>query len=327
MKKRNLAAMMAAVMAVGCSMTSFAGTWEPSGTDWKYMQDDGSYMTNGWQWIDGKSYYFDENGIMLADTTTPDGYTVNADGQWVVNGVIQTQKEAASTANEQYPLAGMLEEFGLNDTGIDAGMNGSANGIWLPYTGKYQYINNGSSNLAAVAAVLAGTPYRNSDGVEIDPIQYIADANSLTYDQANQMIGMIRDFLNSFDWKNADDMTKAQKAGDFVANGRVYNQNTERLGYIGSVFIHNEGACNHYANAYHLITRLMGMESIIVHGISHEYNYVKINNNWYYYDTSAIASYGSDSYNMTLANIQRDEARYGTIYIPSKEALSSLGIN
>ena len=41
--------------------------------------------TNSWQWIDGngdgvsESYYFDGNGYMLFNTTTPDGYTVNAD--------------------------------------------------------------------------------------------------------------------------------------------------------------------------------------------------------------------------------------------------------
>ena len=49
----------------------------------------------GWQWIDGRSYYFEpaagENtGKMFANGVTPDGYKVNADGQWVdENGNIQ----------------------------------------------------------------------------------------------------------------------------------------------------------------------------------------------------------------------------------------------
>ena len=49
----------------------------------------------GWQWVDGRSYYFElaagENtGKMFANDVTPDGYKVNADGQWVdENGNIQ----------------------------------------------------------------------------------------------------------------------------------------------------------------------------------------------------------------------------------------------
>lgn len=45
-------------------------------------------MKTGWQVIDEKWYYFNpvsngNKGALLTDTTTPDGYTVNADGVWV----------------------------------------------------------------------------------------------------------------------------------------------------------------------------------------------------------------------------------------------------
>ncbi len=45
-----------------------------------------------WLWIDGHCYRFDANGVMYADCTTPDGYTVNGDGRWTVNGVVQYQE-------------------------------------------------------------------------------------------------------------------------------------------------------------------------------------------------------------------------------------------
>lgn len=35
-----------------------------------------------------KCYYFDEQGYMLSNTTTPDGYQVNVDGQWVKDSTI-----------------------------------------------------------------------------------------------------------------------------------------------------------------------------------------------------------------------------------------------
>lgn len=57
------------------------------------------YMYTGWNWIDGKCYYFNTvsgaNGLpygaMLKNTATPDGYTVDANGVWTVDGVVQTK--------------------------------------------------------------------------------------------------------------------------------------------------------------------------------------------------------------------------------------------
>lgn len=47
----------------------------------------------GWQWIDGYCYYFEEEGekkgILLQNGMSKDGYTVNEEGQWTVNGVVQ----------------------------------------------------------------------------------------------------------------------------------------------------------------------------------------------------------------------------------------------
>ena len=58
-------------------------------------------MQTGWVWIPdangvSRCYYFNPNsdgtrGKLLKDTTI-DGSTVNADGAWVVNGVVQTRK-------------------------------------------------------------------------------------------------------------------------------------------------------------------------------------------------------------------------------------------
>lgn len=45
-------------------------------------------MKTGWQLIDGKWYYFNQvsdgtRGVLLVNTTTPDGFTVGADGVWI----------------------------------------------------------------------------------------------------------------------------------------------------------------------------------------------------------------------------------------------------
>lgn len=77
------------VLTVGMGLTSYAAEWEQNNGQWQYEQDGGGYAT-GWQWIDGKCYYFDTNGYMAANTVI-DGYALNASGEWTVDGVVQTQ--------------------------------------------------------------------------------------------------------------------------------------------------------------------------------------------------------------------------------------------
>ena len=61
----------------------------PNSDGWK------GRMLTGWQWIDGNCYYLDSQGqnegALYRNTTTPDGFTVDSEGRWVVNGVVQKQ--------------------------------------------------------------------------------------------------------------------------------------------------------------------------------------------------------------------------------------------
>lgn len=121
-----------ALLSMLASSTVFAGQWKQENSTWKYQNDDGSYVTNNWQWIDGKSYCFDSNGNMYANTTTPDGYTVNGDGQWVVDGVVQTQNanNATATSSDEFPLKGMVEKYFCHEDA--AGLVPRFNGAHFP---------------------------------------------------------------------------------------------------------------------------------------------------------------------------------------------------
>ena len=50
-------------------------------------------MLTGWQWIDGNCYYLDaqgqNEGALYRNSTTPDGFTVDLEGRWIVNGAVQ----------------------------------------------------------------------------------------------------------------------------------------------------------------------------------------------------------------------------------------------
>ncbi len=107
MRKRFWTAAAAAVMAASMSLTAYAGAWKQDNVGWWWQNDDGSYPVSCWQWLDGnsdgiaESYCFDAVGYMYANTTTPDGYTVNADGAWTVNGVVQTQTQTVPQGQTQ----------------------------------------------------------------------------------------------------------------------------------------------------------------------------------------------------------------------------------
>lgn len=100
MKKSIVMAAMLGLLTVSTALpASAAWKQDEAGKRWWYENADGSYTRSGWQVIDGKWYYFDAEGWMLSSTTTPDGYTVNADGQWVKDGVVQAVPESTAASN------------------------------------------------------------------------------------------------------------------------------------------------------------------------------------------------------------------------------------
>ena len=98
-----------AVFSVLFAEAAFAGVWlkgEGVNQDkWWYANEDGTWANSGWFWIDGnndgiaENYYFDAQGWMYANTTTPDGYVVNENGAMVLDGQIAIQAvQAPETA-------------------------------------------------------------------------------------------------------------------------------------------------------------------------------------------------------------------------------------
>ena len=56
--------------------------WVKENGIWYYLNQSGA-METGWFTVSGKWYYANELGALATNTITPDGYTVNADGEWV----------------------------------------------------------------------------------------------------------------------------------------------------------------------------------------------------------------------------------------------------
>ncbi len=94
-----------------------------------------SALKNGWYWVDGYCYYFDDEGKMAAGCVTPDGYTVNASGQWMENGSavyqagrgISTKTVTATTTTKKSSGGGGGGGGGSSSGGSSGGGSGSGN--------------------------------------------------------------------------------------------------------------------------------------------------------------------------------------------------------
>ena len=56
--------------------------WKYVGGQWYYLDGSGAMQT-GWKYVGSHWYYLNASGALLVNTTTPDGYTVNGNGELV----------------------------------------------------------------------------------------------------------------------------------------------------------------------------------------------------------------------------------------------------
>ena len=56
--------------------------WNEVDGKWYFMNQSGA-METGWVQVSGKWYFFNQSGELLTNTKTPDGYYVNANGEWI----------------------------------------------------------------------------------------------------------------------------------------------------------------------------------------------------------------------------------------------------
>lgn len=255
--RKQLVLGVALILATAMSMTAYAGNWETVGNDWKYKEDNGTYAANGWQWIDGKSYYFDTNGIMAKDTTI-DGYTVNLDGQWTVNGVVQTQGTTGQAANTSgvnhsdgydpaHPLKNVIDTWNLR--------------LPTPLDGAFiEVVNNN------VQAMLTG----QMDQYFAAPVgEYVtATGNHVyttqeDYDKARQeeqvLYQWFCNWLNGMDFEHMSEMERAQEIKKVLSQAKyIYGTNG---GVYYGILIEGQGQCADFAMTSCALAKALGLKS------------------------------------------------------------------
>lgn len=292
---------LATLLSAFYPLTSFAGEWKSDNNGWWYQNDDGSYPKNTWQWIDGnkdgisESYYFNENGYLLTNTTK-DGCTVNGDGAWTVNGVVQTQgqKVASNTAQSydaQYPLKGRVENY------LDS------------YDGKYVWYWTGPNMIrkGVVPAGMTGLSYVDQKAVEDKNATYHAGLSGYSIDvlaklaglpattsmgtaEVNNLANEVETFLNSFDWRNASDLEKATRICNRIHKASYDNDaaneaittgwsNSLSYGAYGCL-VKGKAVCQGYTEAANLLAMCVGLQTMEMGDVGHTYPLFLVDGVW-----------------------------------------------
>ncbi len=143
--ERKILVLLGLFLSIFFLFSAYAGEWKTAENGrWWYQNDDGSYPQNTWQLIDEKYYYFDAEGYLLVNTTTPDGYWVGPDGA-LVSKSPEVQQSSASSSS---------------------GSNGTY--YWTPNGGSYHKSRNCRS-LARSKTVYSGSLSKAKSEGKTDP--------------------------------------------------------------------------------------------------------------------------------------------------------------
>lgn len=262
--KKAITIVIATATMASQAMTAMAAEWKQNEIGYWYQEDNGLYPTNSWKWINGRCYYFDSNGYMLANTTTPDGYTVDATGAWTVNGAVQTQSTGQISGtvhhNKNYdpahPLAGKIDEWRLRLTPESNALNtlyitGLPN-VHAMLTNQMEYYVEPSG------------PYGVEEQKEVEQVLYNWYCN----------------WLNSFDFENMSEMDRAKaiKKVFSTKSYKIYRNEgnfTNNASY--KILIEGKGQCADFAMTARSLAKSMGLKSAIYGSGEHTAYYIQIN--------------------------------------------------
>lgn len=291
--KKILSITTLSTMLLTFPLTTYAGTWSQEGTAWKYKNDNGSLAT-GWNWIDGKSYFFDANGKMLVDTVTPDGYMVNKDGAWIVNGVVQTQNgtgapvSGSTNYDSQYPLKGYMESWF-----VQSPVTGATAWKWDPSNFIYEADNH--IKYVRDCAIRDNNPlYLFSPvGPELEVLAKLTgyQTTGLSYnsDKVERLTTEVRNFLNSFDWKNASGYEKAVQIAKRIRQADYLSD--EGTEYSYGCLVEGKANCNGYTNAAYLLAACMGLPANGLGSANHIYPTFLVDGVWLAYEPTSKDDY------------------------------------
>lgn len=260
MKRRYAAALLAAIITAGNTFPTLAGQWQ-----WQDVNGDGI----------SECYYYDDNGNMLTNTTTPDGYIVDSNGAWVVDGVVQTQGSASGNStgtsvnhnagyDPAHPLAGKIDEWNLR----------------LPY----QYIGPMYICNTNVQAMLTGQMdqyYAAPVGESVNPstgTTIYTSQEDYNYARMTEqaLYNWFCNWLNGMDFENMSEMDKAKEIQNVMAQVEFLTEDNEVGNSQYKILIEKKGACGACAVTATSLAKALGLKSAVSGTGNHAVYYIQV---------------------------------------------------
>lgn len=114
-KRILLLAATASIMYLTAAPT-YAGEWKADTRGWWWQNDDGSYPSDCWKWLDGnmdgvyEHYYFDRDGYLVSDMNLSDGSRIDENGALIMNGMVQTVRTEVQGSDDCGSCDGLDKE-------------------------------------------------------------------------------------------------------------------------------------------------------------------------------------------------------------------------
>ena len=168
------------LMTLSTSLSAFAGSWEEDAKGWWYKNNDGSYPRGTWFTFatTGKQYYFDNDGYLLVNTTTPDGYKVGPDGAYldsdpsnIAKANAANNKKSGSYVNSGPGVVGNNSAPKQNSNSLANNSNSNNNGNNTNSNNNNTNNSNNNPNTATAAnknTGSSGSDMISSNGPEPD---------------------------------------------------------------------------------------------------------------------------------------------------------------
>lgn len=243
--------MILCLMVFICSMSVFAGTFEETSSGWHYRKDDGNYARAEWVVDQGVYYYLDENGIMMADTTTPDGYLVGGDGSWVMEKQVMGGYVRTPYDNQSYYYDPDWRRYIFD---------GETDYAWV----------SDHRVLAAVRGIL--------------PVSELSEADKAVYDELEK-------FLIGFDYGASDYEKAKRVYEEITKRavyheGKYVQADDE----VHSILIAGTGKCVGFARTYKLLANAVGLKCGFREDGAHMWNAVYVDGEDMVIDASTIGT-------------------------------------
>lgn len=301
--------MAVGIFTMSMSFSAFAGNWLDLGFGWQYDKTGfGGLANNEWLWIDGNKdgiaecYYFDATGFMWHDREK-DGYSLNSDGQWVIDGVIQT-KQVEIDNSKTSDIQKLIEERNakkeqcskLNFTAVttneDKATGYTAEGLFDSVFRYHEYSRYDKLSNQNMTVLFYKKPY---DDVYYSFKGNVENGKFLKLEEQDAINKATQEFLGKYINDKMSEYEKEQAIINYMIEHISYGDSANHSGDIYGGLILGKVVCGGYADTFAWLANAAGLNVLTVQGKAygdpkyrpeHAWNLVQLDGKWYQVDVT-----------------------------------------